>query len=950
MPETACLHIQARDTDPIRVVELPGTSVRIGRASFCEVRLAEPDIADEECRLRRKGGQWQLVPSRSAGFVWIDGRSVEEPCSLPFDVPFRVGEHWLTLRPNGSAPAWRDYQAPVPTASAALLGDLRAERSRGRDRDEPGDVPHPSAPRTPTAGDQDHLSRWKERHEERTSRTRLGQEQRRWEERWRAAGERLRARPTTAVPPRTVEPPASAAYRSGSLGSTDFRESIHQARPTPVAPRVPFASDLPPAASLVFPAAPPLPPGTGVALPDFPAHEPFRLDPPVPQDRKAPEPAEPELAPTSAPDLDTPASVPYDGELETDEVSEALPLFLPAAPTQESSPAEPGALEGEPTVEPERHVAAFSPEPAPPEEPSAIPPPVLDSQAILPAREEAPSEVTAGEPAAVLAPEPCPAAVVEEPREDRAAPTGAVPPPPAPAPAPATLPVEEARRGGSHAPFVTDTHAARGPDPAASPPPPPSKPDFTTVVHDAGVSQLRPAPPPRRPARPAAPQPAPGPRPEARKSSSAREGGSERGPDGRGGASPRPEPSAPEASREWPTVRDILDAHRAQAARPAAPRPSPRPSSREPIPTQPAEPPCWSLPLWLGWLPSVALALAVGSLGLVLAWTWAVDARRAGAVARLMGPGTSDVKPLPPAVVPPDASWWKSTASNLMVWALYFDRRSTVEPETADRALELLETAAQASPIHPQVRFALARRPASADDAPALVPSLGLSRDVVALSWSAHQWLRAGKKPAALKAYRAALEMASRAELARLSAPAFDDDPQIKRYRLPGEDLIGTVVRDMVEHEGWSFAEWSEALPSFAPVPLAAARLLRERGNPDSEKALDSIVSRLDAPTPDGCPASLHVAAQAEALALKGQWAPAEARYREAIALMPNDTIRRAWWMNLADIAGKLNDEPGRQKALEAAKGNDANDEIALRAIEILKYSIVRVEKTRSPR
>ena len=75
MPETACLHIQARDSDPIRVVELPGTSVRIGRASYCEVRLAEPELAEEECRLKRRGGSWQLVPARASNFVWIDGRS-----------------------------------------------------------------------------------------------------------------------------------------------------------------------------------------------------------------------------------------------------------------------------------------------------------------------------------------------------------------------------------------------------------------------------------------------------------------------------------------------------------------------------------------------------------------------------------------------------------------------------------------------------------------------------------------------------------------------------------------------------------------------------------------------------------------------------------------------------------------------------------------------------------
>ena len=42
MPESTCLHIQDRESGPIRVVELPWISVRIGRAAYCEVRL--PDV------------------------------------------------------------------------------------------------------------------------------------------------------------------------------------------------------------------------------------------------------------------------------------------------------------------------------------------------------------------------------------------------------------------------------------------------------------------------------------------------------------------------------------------------------------------------------------------------------------------------------------------------------------------------------------------------------------------------------------------------------------------------------------------------------------------------------------------------------------------------------------------------------------------------------------------
>ena len=62
MPESTCLHIQDRESGPIRVVEIPWISVRIGRAAYCEVRLTEHDLAEEACRLYRRGRSWHLVP------------------------------------------------------------------------------------------------------------------------------------------------------------------------------------------------------------------------------------------------------------------------------------------------------------------------------------------------------------------------------------------------------------------------------------------------------------------------------------------------------------------------------------------------------------------------------------------------------------------------------------------------------------------------------------------------------------------------------------------------------------------------------------------------------------------------------------------------------------------------------------------------------------------------
>ena len=116
MPESTCLHIQDRDSGPIRVVEIPWISVRIGRAAYCEVRLADRDVAEEACRLQRRGRTWHLVPLGPKGSILVQDRPIEGPYPLPFDVPFRIGSCCLTLRQNRTAdPDWAMYETPSPS-------------------------------------------------------------------------------------------------------------------------------------------------------------------------------------------------------------------------------------------------------------------------------------------------------------------------------------------------------------------------------------------------------------------------------------------------------------------------------------------------------------------------------------------------------------------------------------------------------------------------------------------------------------------------------------------------------------------------------------------------------------------------------------------------------------------------------------------------------------------
>ncbi len=421
-------------------------------------------------------------------------------------------------------------------------------------------------------------------------------------------------------------------------------------------------------------------------------------------------------------------------------------------------------------------------------------------------------------------------------------------------------------------------------------------------------------------------------------------------PDSASWVPPRPEREARaegtpprHTSSRLPTAREILAAQRlARVSRPSRRRAT----GREPLPTIGREPAAWKVSLWLGWFPVAMAAAVLGAVGIHGAWSWSIEAEHAGVVANRLARVGAKVDPLPPWVRTPEPKWWTTTSGHMTLWALWLDRTGA-DPAVIREARGLLAAAAQASPLQARVRFALARQEQSSTGAPAAgtVSSLALSRDVLPLAWTAHQLLATGKKDAAKHAYRRALELAAGADLSRLAAPAFIDDTQIRRYAMPAEELIGPIVRDMADSSAWTHAEWSAAVPADAVPRLVAVRVLRERSAPDAEAALDTLIADGDAASRQGPPDPLQIAAHAEALAQKQRWSEADQRYRQAIDLMPDLTIKRSWWLNLAEVALRLNDEANRQKALEAARANDPNDEITRRAVELLKDYGVRAER-----
>jgi|GEM_PF-2354086 len=1137
MPDTACLHIRTRESDPIQVVELPGSPVRIGRAPYCEVRLSEPDLADEECRLKRRGGAWQLVPSRTDGFVWIDGHSLNTTCDLPFDVPFRVGDSWLTLRPTShSAPEWYDYRSPEFKNSLPPREEVRTSAPASLSREESSELftfvrpaapappssptpalaaparpfsNHGSSPSTSPSSAPDYKA--PHRYQERVAKPRpkptLSSEEQLWENRWRAAGERIRARPKATTPPPVAQPFAgspttptpSIKKSTGSASASELRRGTSagykpvepklraRSTPDPLVDRRPTAAEFPANEPLLHPVVPP-----SVSTPARPVtNTPYRRISEVPhaEPSNTSRPIEPvslpripfepiastSLTPGNPPSTETstqdlsafaglveiqtlPQVEPaWDTETGTSELIEAAPftdlIGAPEAPRQEPETAELDTTEAaslqasaQETVSPditplpprieeqEVPLAAESPKaesldvasspdafldqvdfleqtdiligddpivsddpiapvhvqiPAPSNQPSRVAPdsrppvdlgdtkwqtpPAPTSQAPQPLeaidttaanpnlRDERPeldaridvktesvSESSSTEFAKTprAATEPFTrSAPLETPRgreESRAA----SPMPPMPV----------ARGPFNTAPLVGPPSDGLGFGPRLEPGGRPTNPearvDLTSSVHDAcGRSRIQATPYIQSPSRlesdprllnrqrPAPLAPTALPTTEWAAPSDV--------PPGSANATELRGQPVPLLPRDWPAARDILASHQASVRRASASSPAPKLARVEPSLTESREPSHWSIPLWLGWPLLLVGTLLGGTACLALAFIWSSDSRWTGMVSNALAQGGRAIKPLPSTVPLPDGAWWKSSSPNLMQWALYFDQLSNTDPSYAQQADFFLNGAAQASPVQSQVRLAQARIPSPHDPAMELLAGLRVSQDIEGYAELGHTLFKAGHKEAALKAYRRALEMASLADPVRARPPEFDDNSEVMRYYLPNEDLIRRVIRDMADQSGWSFSEWSQALPSFALVPLTTIRVLQEKGSLDTESAFELILSRLDEPAPEGTSNAVHLAAQAEALALKSRWTDAVPLYREAIEETSVSSIKRAWWMNLAEISRRLNDDQGRLVALGHARGEHANDEIAQRAGDLLKYSGSRSELNR---
>ena len=241
---TNILHIQGREENPPKVVRIDGPSVRVGRGRSCEVRLDESRLAEVQCILRRETDGWRIQPVGPSGMLSIYGEPIGRTRHLDVNTPLRVGDFWLTLREPASEPTG-DFDDPIV---------VEAEPFSLLERDEPSPLdildPQPVARSAEVPVAEAEVLRAIEPQAPPTATdlpVRERPDEREWEARWRAVGERLKRsshlRTSSQIPPmaRPIPRPSTSpsvpripmveeASGSRRLGETTRSEA---AAPTP---------------------------------------------------------------------------------------------------------------------------------------------------------------------------------------------------------------------------------------------------------------------------------------------------------------------------------------------------------------------------------------------------------------------------------------------------------------------------------------------------------------------------------------------------------------------------------------------------------------------------------------------------------------------------------------------------------------------------------------------
>ncbi len=232
---TSYLQIRTGDEETARVLELTSHSIRVGRGIQCEVRLNQVGLGDVQCMIRRRGDDWQIQPVGPPGRIWIDGRPADGQQPLPTGAVLQVGRFRLTIHlfdPNRQQPG--SFDAPITVGAETIdPPPVAAQSPEPLSTPEPTPQPESASEPEPSTAD-DRVKRWQSRLDQRDQWLKDRRNEKRWEARWKAAGETIRARST---------PPSSSAA-GAPTGNAPSPPPLEQTLPSPTIAR-PFAERAP---------------------------------------------------------------------------------------------------------------------------------------------------------------------------------------------------------------------------------------------------------------------------------------------------------------------------------------------------------------------------------------------------------------------------------------------------------------------------------------------------------------------------------------------------------------------------------------------------------------------------------------------------------------------------------------------------------------------------------
>lgn len=337
------------------------------------------------------------------------------------------------------------------------------------------------------------------------------------------------------------------------------------------------------------------------------------------------------------------------------------------------------------------------------------------------------------------------------------------------------------------------------------------------------------------------------------------------------------------------------------------------------------------------------LLCATGAPVVFLSWAWNLDDQAAESAAGQLALAAKD----PEAAAklkdfaesaPAPREWWRTTPAHLGLMALIIDRSASPgERDRWARALSLLDAARDISAADPPARLARAEvLSATGAGAAAEELVLGLPREVDALALAARRLRANGKRAQALALFRKAFAMAAEFPIEFETPRLTPGTDRHRRYPPPRELALDAMARDLIDDPEGSLEEWSRTIPEEAACFLALGRALSERSAAEAVPALEKAQKLAAAKTSGPVwETAIARAIEAEAYAIRGELEKGRERYKLAADLMPIESIRRSWLMNIADLSARIGDLTSAREAWDEVRADGASDSLARRAEEL---------------